>query len=843
MSKKFVLKAKHKSKKGGLTAEGRRAYNRATGSHLKAPQPEGGSRKKSYCARSKGQMKDHNIDCSKTPDKRICLARRRWKCRKSLQKSDMPPKAKLAAFLRDHIDNKLALKAAEPKITKSGELEKAISPEQQKENIRKQRELQNRQVVSQLKGKLTPSTQSNKQKKYMIDSGSVDLYDEYYNKTGEEEGTADTESYEYQKFLKDNKHSLPYFVDFHTEDDDWAGRIEFEPHQNGKNIHITNSEFEKEHQNKGLEEAAQKIAEEHYGKPLLTSKKTQPKSVPSKPEPTPAPASSKASHLRVVKSLNADKTGMSALMKALKQCACKKSDKLAGGKGDTKDISDFDAKQVEMGLKVEMEHTKDREVAQEIVADHLSEDPSYYSKLKGSGLADELKKAISPEQQKENIRKQRELQNRQVVQTLKPQKRLGNAICLVCDSPMDSSEGMAHADCFDEFEDYDEFENFIKQKKQQEAKKPTSIPSKTSHLQVVKSLEKADRCWEGYEPTPGKKPYSKGSCRKIKKSITAEAIEAGQYQGEQLDSHHHNRLGVEYKGMAQKAHKMGDRKKAREFHDKALHHFKMADKMGFQAEEPLEKKIGGKVAAGLTALAGMMPTQFAAASGNPTQTEITAKPIPKEKYPDFNAHNAISMIESSGGKNIIHKFIPKQNQRAVSRYGLLPTRVMELYARSPEFRESPQGKMVGEILEPHLSKHKTKNFYDTAAFVQKTPKDVRGQLYQQINKITENPEHDKAIFEASRKHSMENLLSVTSDPVELEIMATHAHHWHWPRTKRLYQKGGLDAVINDEKSKEGNYIKKFHKQLPEGHPVKERIEEALPQPQPPVKKKAPFHGS
>jgi hypothetical protein len=25
-------------------------------------------------------MKMHNINCSKTPDKRICAARRRWKC-------------------------------------------------------------------------------------------------------------------------------------------------------------------------------------------------------------------------------------------------------------------------------------------------------------------------------------------------------------------------------------------------------------------------------------------------------------------------------------------------------------------------------------------------------------------------------------------------------------------------------------------------------------------------------------------------------------------------------------------------------------------------------------------
>ena len=26
------------------------------------------------------------------------------------------------------------------------------------------------------------------------------------------------------------------------------------------------------------------------------------------------------------------------------------------------------------------------------------------------------------------------------------------------------------------------------------------------------------RCWSGFEPTPGKKPYSKGSCRRKKKN-------------------------------------------------------------------------------------------------------------------------------------------------------------------------------------------------------------------------------------------------------------------------------------------------------------------------------------
>ena len=29
--------------------------------------------------------------------------------------------------------------------------------------------------------------------------------------------------------------------------------------------------------------------------------------------------------------------------------------------------------------------------------------------------------------------------------------------------------------------------------------------------------KKKSRCWRGYEPVPGKKPYSKGSCRKIRR--------------------------------------------------------------------------------------------------------------------------------------------------------------------------------------------------------------------------------------------------------------------------------------------------------------------------------------
>ena len=79
MAKKNVsLKiGKHKSRSGGLTAKGRAKYNRETGSNLKAPQPGGGPRKKSFCARMsgvKGPMKKNGKPTRKA------LALRKWKC-------------------------------------------------------------------------------------------------------------------------------------------------------------------------------------------------------------------------------------------------------------------------------------------------------------------------------------------------------------------------------------------------------------------------------------------------------------------------------------------------------------------------------------------------------------------------------------------------------------------------------------------------------------------------------------------------------------------------------------------------------------------------------------------
>lgn len=69
------------SKSGGLNAKGRASYNRANPDKpgLKAPQPEGGPRKKSFCARSAGQAKLFP-EAAKDPESRLNKARRAWKC-------------------------------------------------------------------------------------------------------------------------------------------------------------------------------------------------------------------------------------------------------------------------------------------------------------------------------------------------------------------------------------------------------------------------------------------------------------------------------------------------------------------------------------------------------------------------------------------------------------------------------------------------------------------------------------------------------------------------------------------------------------------------------------------
>ena len=84
-------KANKKDKTDGMSQKAVNAYRRENpGSKLKTAvttKPsklkkgsKASKRRSSYCSRSAGQKKMHNIDCSKTPDKAICKARRRWNC-------------------------------------------------------------------------------------------------------------------------------------------------------------------------------------------------------------------------------------------------------------------------------------------------------------------------------------------------------------------------------------------------------------------------------------------------------------------------------------------------------------------------------------------------------------------------------------------------------------------------------------------------------------------------------------------------------------------------------------------------------------------------------------------
>ena len=84
-------KANKRDKTDGMSQKAVNAYRREhPGSKLKTAvttKPsklkkgsKASKRRKSYCSRSRGQMKMHSISCAKTPDKAICKARRRWNC-------------------------------------------------------------------------------------------------------------------------------------------------------------------------------------------------------------------------------------------------------------------------------------------------------------------------------------------------------------------------------------------------------------------------------------------------------------------------------------------------------------------------------------------------------------------------------------------------------------------------------------------------------------------------------------------------------------------------------------------------------------------------------------------
>jgi len=73
-------KSEGKNPEGGLNEKGR-ASLKAQGHDIKRPQPEGGSRKDSFCARMKGmKSKLTSSETANDPDSRINKSLRKWKC-------------------------------------------------------------------------------------------------------------------------------------------------------------------------------------------------------------------------------------------------------------------------------------------------------------------------------------------------------------------------------------------------------------------------------------------------------------------------------------------------------------------------------------------------------------------------------------------------------------------------------------------------------------------------------------------------------------------------------------------------------------------------------------------
>jgi len=87
--KSVSLTKKDKSPSGGLTAAGRKKYNKATGSKLKAPvskeeakkSPKKAARRKSFCSRMEGlKSKMASSKTKKDPKSRVNKALRKWDC-------------------------------------------------------------------------------------------------------------------------------------------------------------------------------------------------------------------------------------------------------------------------------------------------------------------------------------------------------------------------------------------------------------------------------------------------------------------------------------------------------------------------------------------------------------------------------------------------------------------------------------------------------------------------------------------------------------------------------------------------------------------------------------------
>ena len=107
----------------------------------------------------------------------------------------------------------------------------------------------------------------------------------------------------------------------------------------------------------------------------------------AQPKKEPKPAKPVQGDLFAKKSMS----GLTGLGDYLRKSA----EQIPGGLASGKSPKDFDGKALAAGIKVEMEHTGKRAVAQEIAMDHLTEDPRYYTKLAKMEKSDKADEAIA----------------------------------------------------------------------------------------------------------------------------------------------------------------------------------------------------------------------------------------------------------------------------------------------------------------------------------------------------------------------------------------------------------------------------------------------------------------
>lgn len=131
---------------------------------------------------------------------------------------------------------------------------------------------------------------------------------------------------------------------------DEAGYASFQ-HGTGHSLAVAISQVHGPHQRKGLGSAMYQLAEQKSGRKVANRPQLQSKEAKK-------------------------------LWSQPNRSFGKREDIIPGGLADKKSPSDFDKDSLEEGVKVELEHTSDRNIAVEIAMDHLTEDPDYYKKLK-----------------------------------------------------------------------------------------------------------------------------------------------------------------------------------------------------------------------------------------------------------------------------------------------------------------------------------------------------------------------------------------------------------------------------------------------------------------------------